>query len=62
MLPENLAWFLNTQKNNGFRGVMASETRKERGWAESTSRLRLHALISRRGDIHPRNIFGSPEG
>jgi len=41
---------------------MASETCKERGWAEPTSRLRIHALISRRWDIHLHHVVGSPGG
>ena len=45
MFPDNLNRLLKRQKNKGFQGVTASNTREWRGGAEPTSLLRIHALI-----------------
>src|SRR6266851_465025 len=58
MFPENLNRLPKRQKNKDLQGVTASNTRGWRGWADPTSLLRIHALISRRCDIHLHNVFG----
>src|SRR5207244_8072034 len=62
MFPENL---LRTPKvfiNNGCSGDAASRTAHRWGEQLSTSLLRSHALLLRRGERHIPNGFRSPGG
>jgi hypothetical protein len=43
-------------RSHGFRDPQVARV------GRATSQLRIHALISRRGDIHLHNVFGSPGG